>query len=151
MRFVDILVRCCFFCFKQKTAYEMRISDWSSDVCSSDLYSRRPAPPDSAAPVDADLHIGARAIVGASSGFNTVLHLVDKVAPTMAPVLFLGESGVGKEVFARELHKRSRRADRPIVAVNCAAIPETLLEAELFGVEKGAFTGANATRTEGQT
>ncbi|WP_254657133.1 sigma-54 interaction domain-containing protein [Sphingobium fuliginis] len=90
--------------------------------------------------------MGARAIVGASSGFNTVLHLVDKVAPTMAPVLFLGESGVGKEVFARELHKRSRRADRPIVAVNCAAIPETLLEAELFGVEKGAFTGAVATR-----
>ncbi|BAI96018.1 sigma-54-dependent Fis family transcriptional regulator [Sphingobium sp. TA15] len=112
----------------------------------ADTYSRRPPPPDSAAPVDADLHIGARAIVGASSGFNTVLHLVDKVAPTMAPVLFLGESGVGKEVFARELHKRSRRADRPIVAVNCAAIPETLLEAELFGVEKGAFTGAIATR-----
>lgn len=115
----------------------------------ADTYSRRPASADGAAPpppVDEDLHIGARAIVGASSGFNAVLHLVDKVAPTMAPVLFLGESGVGKEVFARELHKRSRRAGAPLLALNCAAIPETLVEAELFGVEKGAFTGAVATR-----
>lgn len=113
----------------------------------AETYSRRPAPepaaPDATAP---DLQIGARAIVGASAQFNAVLHLVDKVAPTLAPVLFLGESGVGKEVFARELHKRSRRADRPFVALNCAAIPETLIEAELFGVEKGAFTGAHASR-----
>ncbi|WP_298394226.1 sigma-54-dependent Fis family transcriptional regulator [Sphingobium sp.] len=112
----------------------------------ADSYSRRPVPEQAAPPVDADLHIGARAIVGASAGFNTVLHMVDKVAPTHAPVLFLGESGVGKEVFARELHKRSRRAEKPLIAVNCAAIPETLVEAELFGVEKGAFTGAVATR-----
>lgn len=123
----------------------------------ADGYSKRPA----AAPIvtdaakdaevatqpeDADLRIGHRSMVGASAGFNRVLHLVDKVAPTEAPVLFLGESGVGKEVFARELHKRSRRADRPLIAVNCAAIPDTLIEAELFGVEKGAFTGAAATR-----
>lgn len=93
-----------------------------------------------------DLQIGSRSIVGASPGFNIVLHLVDKVAQTDAPVLFLGESGVGKEVFAHELHKRSRRADKPMIAVNCAAIPETLIEAELFGVEKGAYTGAHAAR-----
>jgi two-component system response regulator HydG len=95
---------------------------------------------------DGDLRIGARAIVGASAAFNIVFNLIDKVAPTSAPVLFLGESGVGKEVFARELHKRSKRADKPMIAINCAAIPENLVEAELFGVEKGAFTGAVATR-----
>lgn len=93
-----------------------------------------------------DLVMGSRAIVGASPGFNVVLHLVDKVAKSEAPVIFLGESGVGKEVFARELHKRSLRANNDIVCVNCAAIPETLLEAELFGVDKGAFTGADAAR-----
>ncbi len=115
----------------------------------AETYSRRPS---SAAPghprhtADHDLQMGARSIVGASSQFNAVLHLVDKVAPTLAPVLFLGESGVGKEVFARELHKRSRRADQPMVALNCAAIPDTLIEAELFGVERGAYTGASASR-----
>lgn len=110
-------------------------------------YSRRPVNAASdQIPPDEDLLIGSRSMVGASSGFNVVLHLVDKVAQTDAPVLFLGESGVGKEVFARELHKRSRRAAVPMVAVNCAAIPETLIESELFGVEKGAFTGAHSSR-----
>ena len=115
----------------------------------AETYSRRPAqgqPATTGPAPDADLHFGARAIVGASSGFNAALHLVDKVAQTGVPVLFLGESGVGKEVFARELHKRSRRAGQPMLALNCAAIPETLVEAELFGVEKGAFTGADASR-----
>lgn len=111
----------------------------------AETYSRRP-PITAADKTDADLQIGSRAMVGASSQFNSVLHLVDKVAPTRAPVLFLGESGVGKEVFARELHKRSRRALQPFLALNCAAIPETLVEAELFGVEKGAFTGADRSR-----
>lgn len=116
----------------------------------AETYSRRPRPDDPPGnadnAIDDDLHIGNRSIVGASSRFNSVLHLVDKVAPTKAPVLFLGESGVGKEVFARELHKRSRVADGPMVSLNCAAIPDTLIEAELFGVEKGAFTGADAAR-----
>lgn len=112
----------------------------------AETYSRRPPVAATGAETDADLQIGSRAMVGASSQFNSVLHLVDKVAPTRAPVLFLGESGVGKEVFARELHKRSRRALQPFLAVNCAAIPETLVEAELFGVEKGAFTGADRSR-----
>ena len=113
----------------------------------AESYSRRPVNvPSEQSPADSDLMIGSRTMVGASSGFNMVLHLVDKVAQTEAPVLFLGESGVGKEVFARELHKRSRRAQKPLVAVNCAAIPETLIESELFGVEKGAFTGAHSSR-----
>ncbi len=86
------------------------------------------------------------AIVGVSTGFNAVCHMVRRVADTSATVLFLGESGVGKEVFARTLHRNSPRANKPFVAINCAAIPENLVESELFGVEKGAFTGATASR-----
>lgn len=85
-------------------------------------------------------------LVGASSGFVAACHYLKKVANTDATVLFLGETGVGKEVFARTLHDISRRATRPFVAVNCAAIPESLVEAELFGVEKGAYTGASGSR-----
>jgi len=85
-------------------------------------------------------------LVGASSSFNAAFHMVRRVAPTPATVLFTGESGVGKEMFARSLHRNSDRADRPFLAVNCAAIPESLIESELFGVEKGAFTGAGASR-----
>jgi DNA-binding NtrC family response regulator len=84
--------------------------------------------------------------VGISPGFNTVLHMVQRVAPTNATVLFLGESGVGKEVFARTLHRLSARSDKPFVAVNCAAIPEQLMESELFGAERGAFSGASHSR-----
>ena len=84
--------------------------------------------------------------VGISPGFNSVLHMVQRVAPTNATVLFLGESGVGKEVFARMLHRLSSRSQRPFVAVNCAAIPESLIESELFGAERGAFTGATQSR-----
>lgn len=85
-------------------------------------------------------------MVGISSGFNTVVHMVKKVAPTEATVLFLGESGVGKEIFANNLHQLSMRSAGPFVAINCAAIPEHLMESELFGVEKGAYTGATASR-----
>lgn len=85
-------------------------------------------------------------MVGISAGFNTVCHMVNKVAPSEATVLFLGESGVGKEVFANNLHRLSKRADAPFVAVNCASIPEHLMESELFGVERGGYTGATCSR-----
>jgi two-component system NtrC family response regulator len=78
-----------------------------------------------------------------------ICRLVEKVAPTSATVLVLGESGTGKELFARAIHKLSPRANQRFVAISCAAIPETLLESELFGYEKGAFTGA-AKQTQGK-
>ena len=85
-------------------------------------------------------------MVGISSAFNAACHMLRRVAPTQATVLFTGESGVGKEMFARMLHRISPRHDAPFVAINCAAIPENLMESELFGVERGAFTGATQSR-----
>ncbi len=85
-------------------------------------------------------------LIGASSAFNATCHMLKKVADTAATVLFLGETGVGKEIFARTLHRIGKRSDAPFVAVNCAAIPESLIEAELFGVVKGAYTGATQSR-----
>ncbi|MEX3634217.1 sigma 54-interacting transcriptional regulator [Paraburkholderia sp. BR14320] len=85
-------------------------------------------------------------MVGASPGFNAVCHMIRRVASTRATVLFLGESGVGKEVCARTLHRISACSDGPFVAVNCAAIPEALVESELFGVERGGFTDATHSR-----
>ena len=87
-----------------------------------------------------------RRLIGVSAAFNAACHMINRVARTSTPVLFLGESGVGKEMFARILHEESDRAEAPFVAVNCAAIPESLIEADLFGVEKGALTGATSTR-----
>jgi two-component system, NtrC family, response regulator HydG len=86
-------------------------------------------------------------ILGVSAAFIRTRRLLEKVAVTDATVLFMGESGVGKELFSRQLHGLSRRATGPFVAINCAAIPETLIESELFGVEKGAFTGATTSRS----
>jgi len=85
-------------------------------------------------------------IVGESPAIRKVMELVHHVAPTDATVLIMGESGTGKELIARAIHANSRRRYLPIVAVNCGAIPETLLESELFGHEKGAFTGATHRR-----
>ena len=81
-------------------------------------------------------------IVGASKPMLEACRLVEKVAPSEATTLLLGESGTGKELFAQALHRLSPRKDKPFVALNCAAIPDNLLESELFGYEKGAFTGA---------
>ncbi len=81
-------------------------------------------------------------VIAASEPMLKVCRMVQKLAPTQATVLLLGESGTGKERLARALHGLSARATRPMVAINCAAIPETLLESELFGYERGAFTGA---------
>lgn len=88
----------------------------------------------------------ATGIVGASASFNAVLHKIHRVAPTNATILLLGESGVGKSRFAREAHKHSKRSQTAFIEVNCAAIPEQLIESELFGVERGAFTGAMEAR-----
>ena len=84
------------------------------------------------------------AIVGDSPNIVEVSNAIQRVAPTDSTVLLQGESGTGKELFARAIHRLSPRRDRPFVAVNCAAIPDTLIENELFGHEKGAFTGAGA-------
>jgi two-component system nitrogen regulation response regulator NtrX len=82
-------------------------------------------------------------IVGTSSAIRSLLQTVKKAAPTNATVLIRGESGTGKELVARAVHEHSQRADRALVKVNCAAIPEDLIESELFGHEKGSFTGAS--------
>ena len=82
-------------------------------------------------------------LTGASPAMNNLREMISQVAPTDAWVLITGENGTGKEIAARLLHAQSRRADLPFVAVNCAAIPEELIESELFGHEKGAFTGAD--------
>ena len=87
-----------------------------------------------------------RPLIAQDAAMIEIKQLADQIAPSDASVLITGESGVGKEVTARYLHKRSRRADKPFISVNCAAIPENLLESELFGHEKGAFTGAVARR-----
>lgn len=81
-------------------------------------------------------------IVGKSKSIQNVLSLIDKLSKTDTTVLIVGESGTGKELVARAIHEKSSRAQKPFIPVNCAAIPESLLESELFGHEKGAFTGA---------
>jgi Nif-specific regulatory protein len=97
------------------------------------LRSDRPAKPDN--------------IIGNSSLMHDLYQLIERVSPTNSTVMIRGESGVGKELIAEAIHKASSRADKPFVKVNCSAMPETLIESELFGHEKGSFTGAIATHT----
>ena len=82
-------------------------------------------------------------VVASSPEMLEICRVIEKVSPTDITVLLLGESGTGKEVLARAIHMLSDNSDKPFVAINCASIPDTLLESELFGYEKGAFTGAN--------
>ena len=89
---------------------------------------------------------GVPGLIARSHAMQAVLDLVERVAPTDATVLIQGESGTGKEVIAKAVHHASARATRPFVAVNCGAVPEPLLESELFGYVRGAFTGANASK-----
>lgn len=84
-------------------------------------------------------------IIGSSESIDRLRQMIQRIAPTEITALILGESGTGKEVTAKAIHKVSDRSDKPFVAINCASIPENLLESELFGFEKGAFTGAHKT------
>ena len=90
--------------------------------------------------------IGDHSIIGNSQGIRDVFGLVEKAAASESTVMIFGESGTGKELIARALHQNSKRVRKPFIAVNCGAIPHELLESELFGYEKGAFTGASHTR-----
>ena len=85
-------------------------------------------------------------LIGSSVAFRQVLDVIDTVAPVDSPVLLMGETGTGKELVARAIHDAGPRGAQPFVAVNCAAIPLGLLESELFGYERGAFTGATSRR-----
>jgi DNA-binding NtrC family response regulator len=107
-----------------------------------------PLPPDAEliAAVLAAVSDDSRPIITNDPSMQAVLKLADQVAASDASILITGESGVGKEVMARYLHEKSKRSNKPFISVNCAAIPDNLLESELFGHEKGAFTGAMARR-----
>jgi DNA-binding NtrC family response regulator len=109
-------------------------------------YISLPPEPELIAAVLAAVCDDERPLIAEDASMRQVLALADQIAGSDASILITGESGVGKEVLARYLHKKSRRKDAPFIAVNCAAIPEHLLESELFGHEKGAFSGAVARR-----
>src|SRR5262245_833259 len=109
-------------------------------------YIPLPPEPDLIAAVFAAVAEDAHTIVFRDRRMADLLRLADQVAPSDASILLCGESGTGKELLARHVHRKSKRAKQPMVSVNCAAIPETFRESELFGHEKGAFTGAIARR-----
>lgn len=97
-------------------------------------------------PVALSSNINISSIIGASSQMQEVFKIISKISLSSVTVLILGESGTGKELVAYEIHKNSQRANKPFVKINCAAIPSTLIESELFGFERGAFTGAVASK-----
>lgn len=107
-----------------------------------------PLPPDAAliAAILEAVTEDSSAMIGADPAMIPIIKMAEKIAPSEATILITGESGTGKEVMARFVHRKSKRKDGPFIAINCAAIPESLLESELFGHEKGAFTGATGRR-----
>lgn len=109
-------------------------------------YISLPPEPELIAAVLAAISDDERPLIAEDASMKQVIGLADQIAASDASIMITGESGVGKEVLARYVHKKSKRKDKPFIAVNCAAIPEHLLESELFGHEKGAFTGAIARR-----
>jgi DNA-binding NtrC family response regulator len=109
-------------------------------------YISLPPEPELIAAVLAAVCDDERPLIAEDAAMKQVIALADQIAGSDASIMITGESGAGKEVLARYVHKKSRRKDKPFIAVNCAAIPEQLLESELFGHEKGAFTGAVARR-----
>jgi DNA-binding NtrC family response regulator len=116
------------------TAVDEALKSSHTDELKSDTLSAK-----NSEKADYDEHV----IIGQSPAIKDVFKLIGKVATSDASILIVGESGTGKELVARAIHKYSDRVNRPFIAVNCAAIPETLLESELFGYERGAFTGAD--------
>jgi formate hydrogenlyase transcriptional activator len=122
-------------------AHQGNVAYRSSRVCE---WPRTITTPELESYISLDQYVEREGIVGASTGLREVLDLIRTVAPTDSTVLIQGETGTGKEVIAQAIHTYSRRRDRPFVKLNCAAIPLGLLESELFGHEKGAFTGAVA-------
>ena len=127
-------------------------NDELQDVLARALGTRAPErqavapsiPPRAASPLVLDSTSDARVLISTSPSMRRARALVERIADTDVPVLLLGESGTGKEVIAREIHARSQRRGKPFIKVNCAALPGELLESELFGHERGAFTGATA-------
>ncbi|MGK2942224.1 MAG: sigma 54-interacting transcriptional regulator [Immundisolibacter sp.] len=118
------------------------LDEWLSEAPDTRYYQ-----PEASVNRFADLEAGeSDGVVGISAGFGAAMHLLRKAADSRATLLFVGETGVGKEVFARLAHRMSGRREQPFIAVNCAALPENLIEAELFGVVKGAYTGASTSR-----
>jgi len=109
-------------------------------------YISLPPDPELIAAVLAAVCNDDKQIIAVDRAMKTIVAFADQIAPSEASIMITGESGVGKEVLARYVHKKSNRADKAFIAVNCAAIPEQLLESELFGHEKGSFTGAIARR-----
>lgn len=118
-------------------------SDELADVIRRSL-GRSASPATGARPKASAADGEGRAVISRNRSMARIRSLVDRIADTDVPALLLGESGTGKEVIAREIHARSRRRNRPFIKVNCAALPAELLESELFGHERGAFTGATA-------
>jgi DNA-binding NtrC family response regulator len=131
----------------RKGAYDYLLKPFSLEVLEGGIENAlRRRPPDQTADPGGQAPGSSIPIITQERGVKEILHLCGKVAQSKATVLIQGESGTGKELLARYIHEQSQRNQGPFVAVNCASLPETLLESELFGHEKGAFTGAITSR-----